>query len=726
MRIADGLCPQCANINFDEILIRPSVGRFAHKARRWDKKNLSDPSKLTCPLCAFVAKLIIKTPETESMLEGFVTLVPRPFALDLSLCLVENGNPRKAEEWTLRHPLNPEVLKAKEAERTEGQHSSFSGVYDANIHELPYGRSTATDVIDTNLIASWLHNCEKRHGCEAILMDPVKEEAVPMKIDDDFVLRVLDVATSSVIDAPPGCRYAALSYVWGDMELSKLTKHLIPSTQGYVSVFRESENLPRSIADAIHLCQELGIDYLWVDCLCILQHDAHDKHIQISNMDRIYRLAHLTIVSAAGADANAGLPGVNPKSRQPKQQRLDLRSLSLLVTNRSLKDVAKSYWYSRGWTFQEFLLSRRLLIFTEEQALFICREAVWMEDTVLEEESRSQIAAVQLPIELGILSAFQLNNLADKSAFEVFEGIYSPAATIFAQRNLSRELDALDAFSGIQKALEPFLGPFFWGLPIRLLWVGLCWEYMLPSELDAFCSSQRPDTIPQTRLQKKPGFLSFELNSNVITNHRYRRRPGFPSWTWAGYDFEPSLKPTMHDFHMLKYNNINSEKMDPIIDIYAFDGLGQKYCLLESMSKISPRLAESLFKAEPEVLSLHEICCATGSGFNSANHSLLILQGSVAFIELKKEEYYWSWDFSPYYGYYVHWKYNIPADWLGEDPKVALVAMSLLPGDPQKPICVMMVHFQGKLAYRVPIPCYTYLPNQWSRFRPRKSTILLA
>lgn len=70
-------------------------------------------------------------------------------------------------------------------------------------------------------------------------------------------LKVIDCAGNppEIVVAPGGCRYVALSYVWGD------------STES-VS-FREGDHLcaqlPRTIADSIEVTRNLDLRYLWID-----------------------------------------------------------------------------------------------------------------------------------------------------------------------------------------------------------------------------------------------------------------------------------------------------------------------------------------------------------------------------------------------------------------------------------------------------------------------------
>lgn len=67
----------------------------------------------------------------------------------------------------------------------------------------------------------------------------------------------------------------------------------------------------KTIDDALALSDALGIRYLWVDALCIIQDSEDDKAAQLSSMGKVYTNSHFTIVAAAGADAEAGLPGIS-------------------------------------------------------------------------------------------------------------------------------------------------------------------------------------------------------------------------------------------------------------------------------------------------------------------------------------------------------------------------------------------------------------------------------
>jgi hypothetical protein len=81
-------------------------------------------------------------------------------------------------------------------------------------------------------------------------------------------------------------QYAVLSYCWGSRKQPILTKDLVDSGNLKFPI----QELPPTIVDALKICRRLGLPYLWVDALCIIQDspDAHDWVEQSAVMDDIY------------------------------------------------------------------------------------------------------------------------------------------------------------------------------------------------------------------------------------------------------------------------------------------------------------------------------------------------------------------------------------------------------------------------------------------------------
>lgn len=124
--------------------------------------------------------------------------------------------------------------------------------------------------------------------------------------------------------------------------------------------------------------RQIDLRYLWVDALCIVQDSEKDKHKQIDRMDGIYSSALLTIVAASGKHADDGLAGIS-RARKISQrvELVDGLMFALpLPDHMSLESDRSLFWNSRGWTYQEKVLSKRLLVFTDYQVYFKCSKMV--------------------------------------------------------------------------------------------------------------------------------------------------------------------------------------------------------------------------------------------------------------------------------------------------------------------------------------------------------------
>ena len=216
------------------------------------------------------------------------------------------------------------------------------------------GREVA-DLVDLGRVRDWIEICRSRHG------DACEKPGWLDNLGPASGLRVVDVVGKKIVPAIPGCRYLALSYVWGESTLLSRRGVALKSNierlgeEGGLAVL----DLPRTIRDAIALTKELGERYLWVDALCIVQDDLEDVQRQTAAMDSVFSGAALTIAAAAGDDADHGLPGLSAGFRRNPPRKIRLtEKLSLLRT--ADHELTESSWESRGWTFQERVLSRRI------------------------------------------------------------------------------------------------------------------------------------------------------------------------------------------------------------------------------------------------------------------------------------------------------------------------------------------------------------------------------
>ncbi|KAI8958511.1 HET-domain-containing protein [Daldinia sp. FL1419] len=363
----------------------------------------------------------------------------------------------------------------------------------------------------------WLDFCKGNHAQQCCSM----AEIVPG-------MKLIDCEAWSVVKAEPGMRWVALSYVWSPEN----------NAQGPPKADQESpstrllSSVSNSIKDAATVVKQLGLRYLWVDRYCIDQRNVEAKAFHISHMDVIYRGAELVIVAAAGSDENYGLPGVGSTPRL-QQETVQLESSTIFTTGPDPRWHVQenSRWSTRGWTFQEGLLASRRLIFTEHQAYFECHEATWMEAVGSFEFTPNRKNIDLTSMKAGRKRLFKsLGNTISTTPYippsvsdgnsERLNGDFLAAIRIrewchlvgrYTSRTLSHDSDSLDAFAGIARMLSKLE-------PGTLHLVGL--PYVLKKD--------------DSELIDKYFSISFCWYHNQVSAQR--RRPGFPSWTWAGWE----------------------------------------------------------------------------------------------------------------------------------------------------------------------------------------------
>ncbi|KAL4071472.1 heterokaryon incompatibility protein-domain-containing protein [Scleroderma yunnanense] len=357
------------------------------------------------------------------------------------------------------------------------------------------------DVVDIRLIRRWIKLCESKHkgSCLSARVWPNNE-----KLPDS--LRMVDVMQMALVGAPQNCRYAALSYVWGGggEEYWTSMANLSPRTQPAgldVSV------IPETILDAIHLVQRIGERYLWVDALCIIQDSLEDKAAQIHIMGQIFSRAVFTIFAAGGDSARSGLPGMSVGTRACRQHVEVVQGLHLAIPLPSIWEaIARSTWNTRGWTFQELLLSHRRLFFTKYQVYFECAEDGWCEDVEESRFPRLHNHPVRASVSTGLfLPGFGMNETMTLAS-------YADVITRYSHRLLTYESDVVTAMTALLNAMTATCEPpgsnarkaFRFGMWIRYLDHSMLWQPRLH--------------VSHTR--------------RTVTDGEHSR---WPSWAWTGW-----------------------------------------------------------------------------------------------------------------------------------------------------------------------------------------------
>ena len=97
-------------------------------------------------------------------------------------------------------------------------------------------------------------------------------------------------------------KYATLSHCWEDSQPIRTTRSNLTRRQGRL----EWGQLPLAFQEAIDIVRKLGIKYLWIDSLCIVQDDPEEWAIESARMANIFEKSVVTIVLHQ--------PGPNQKS----------------------------------------------------------------------------------------------------------------------------------------------------------------------------------------------------------------------------------------------------------------------------------------------------------------------------------------------------------------------------------------------------------------------------
>ncbi|KAM5351004.1 hypothetical protein ACJ41O_003727 [Fusarium nematophilum] len=237
----------------------------------------------------------------------------------------------------------------------------------------------------------------ERTICDSFLDDQIMEEAIKWLQDciegrhetcvylgkPRLPTRVLDVDPSygstvrlRPIDAKDRDNYVALSYCWGGPQPLTTTKSNIADLMAGIQV----SDLPQTLQDAVHVTRRLGIRYLWIDALCIIQDSDEDKFNEIDKMGAIYRNALVTLAAAHARAASDGflIPSTDHKPSSsctlpvclPSHPKIGFVTLAAeLLGWRDTTEPLRT----RGWAYQEAILSQRLLTFSKHDLQCHCK-----------------------------------------------------------------------------------------------------------------------------------------------------------------------------------------------------------------------------------------------------------------------------------------------------------------------------------------------------------------
>lgn len=267
--------------------------------------------------------------------------------------------------------------------------AEYAGKYS---NSTPVGRPILTESVSppgSTLLRGWLCWCDKTHAhcgkprAELVTALPTRLLDVGNPDEQDHKLDIVHLVRGS--DATTQ-QYVALSHCWG--QIPEEEKMEFCTTQGNIDRrqrgFSVSE-LPKTFQDAITVTRDIGVRYIWIDSLCIIQYGDNkaDWETQSRLMESVFSQAYCTIAATAAADSNAGF-----LMRDLRVESVYVRDTSgneFYVSNDIDdfdKDVGKAKLNTRAWVMQEGVLSRRIIHFSANQVYWECGEGVYCENLV--------------------------------------------------------------------------------------------------------------------------------------------------------------------------------------------------------------------------------------------------------------------------------------------------------------------------------------------------------
>lgn len=358
------------------------------------------------------------------------------------------------------------------------------------------GFQATTTARSLELLSGWIKTCHESH----------KTTCGPSTWDQQPKLqriRLIDVHTHAlVVIKPSSLQYAALSYVWGKhtKEYLELANEIQCDTTG--SLFLPPTT-PPIIENAIEVCHKLGITFLWVDVYCVDQQNKLQKEQDIKNMGLIYQNALVTLVAGAAGHldtaaepVNRLLPSDMDQAISPRQLVEEIRGKKYITTLMPLFwQMVYSHWSERGWTYQEGALAQRVAFFGGLDVSFICGSGHWRESLHSGPYGHDASLASASGVDVRSRSRYTLStrDWLDRPTWTFSD--YKSMLWLYSTRQLSYEADKINAISGCLNMLGQRKGvQFVWGLP------------------------------------------SVDFHYALLWNGAYDRpRPGFPSWSWAGW-----------------------------------------------------------------------------------------------------------------------------------------------------------------------------------------------
>ncbi|CZR49169.1 uncharacterized protein FPRO_12602 [Fusarium proliferatum ET1] len=233
-----------------------------------------------------------------------------------------------------------------------------------------------------DLLMAWLQDCDFYHAeCHPIDRSSVQvpTRLIDIGLSDGRSSKVyLREAVNAVCPERGELRYIALSHPWGN---GKNHDHFCTTKNnldGRLSAGIDIKDFPNTFRHAIEVTRALGVPYIWIDSLCIVQGPDGDFDTEAKRMEAVFSSAYCVIAASCANGTSSGFLWERP---QREVVRLDgyLAHDPVYVCEAIddfQHDVIEGSLNKRGWVLQERALAPRTIYFTENQTYWECGQGV--------------------------------------------------------------------------------------------------------------------------------------------------------------------------------------------------------------------------------------------------------------------------------------------------------------------------------------------------------------
>ncbi|USW54066.1 Putative heterokaryon incompatibility [Septoria linicola] len=365
-------------------------------------------------------------------------------------------------------------------------------------------------------------------------------------------------------------RWVALSYCWGGA----------PPLTTAATYERNLESLPlkelpQLFQDAIQIVRELGLKWLWIDTLCIIQGDKADWERECGRMRTVYEHSALTLSAPAASSPDGTFLHSRPSTPQCWFRFRDhtlsaaIPSICPSSIDQGVPKQENSVLSQRGWVLQERLLAPRILYFGEDQMYMECRTADRFETLA----SDMPTDWANGPVSKSLFNEAGITPNPSEAGINTRE-LWRRLVKTFCTCDLTGPMDRLPALSGLAQrmALELQQDTYLAGL----------WSGGLVKDLAWFRD-------PHSQMSKKPAVPEYRA----------------PSWSWAAQDMEVHF-----DDHVILSEDGHEtfEVIESQVSSVGLDSFGQ--------------VSEGRLKVKARVMALELIPASHRAGSDTSNFAV--------------------------------------------------------------------------------------------------------